>query len=462
MPPTSPAPTAPDTRAVSFGQALRFWFWLGCVSFGGPAGQIALMHEELVVRRRWISEQRYLHALHYCMLLPGPEAQQLATYIGWLMHRTAGGIAAGALFVLPSLLLLIGLSWAYMAWGEHPWGQALLWGLKPAVTALVLQAVHRMAKRTLQRPALWALAAISLLASLAGVGFPWLVLSAALWGWLAGRSSPAVSAAAHGHAQHGPAQAQVHQAQAQVQPERASASAWIHEHSPTPGHARYSLARLLRSGAWGLGLWAASLGALVWLFGPQHTLVRMGGFFTEAALLTFGGAYAVLPYVTQAAVAQHAWLSAAQMMDGLALGETTPGPLIMVVTFVGFVGGYGQALLGDPLLGGVVAACVVTWFTFLPSFVFILAGGPLVESTRHVPALQGPLQAIGAVVIGVMLQLAANFATHTFWPQQQWLQPDLAALALTGLAAWLLMARQWPVPRVLAACVVAGLAWQAL
>ena len=212
----------------------------------------------------------------------------------------------------------------------------------------------------------------------------------------------------------------------------------------------------------GLGLWAASLGALVWWFGTTHTLVRMGGFFTEAALLTFGGAYAVLPYVTQAAVVQYGWLSATQMMDGLALGETTPGPLIMVVAFVGFVGGHAQALLGDPLLGGVVAACVVTWFTFLPSFVFILAGGPLVESTRHVPALQGPLQAIGAVVIGVMLQLAASFAWHTIWPGAHWRQPDVPALGLTLLAAWLLIARQWPVPRVLAVCVVAGLALQGL
>ena len=449
--PPCPSPE-PPVAAVRFGQALRFWFWLGCVSFGGPAGQIALMHQELVVRRRWISEQRYQHALHYCMLLPGPEAQQLATYIGWLMHRTAGGIAAGALFVLPSLLLLIGLSWAYMAWGQHPWGQALLWGLKPAVTALVLQAVHRMALRTLKRPALWVLAALSLLATLFGVGFPWLVLAAALWGWLA-RPAQATPATPATHAPHG---------QAVEAPAPAEDGAWIGEHSPTPAHARYSPARLLRSSAWGLGLWAASLGALVWLFGPQHTLVRMGGFFTEAALLTFGGAYAVLPYVTQAAVSQFGWLSAAQMMDGLALGETTPGPLIMVVAFVGFVGGYGQALLGEPLLGGVAAACVVTWFTFLPSFVFILAGGPLVESTRHVPALQGPLQAIAAVVIGVMLQLAGSFAVHTFWPGQQWLQPDGAALALTLVAAWLLIARQWPVMRVLAVCVAAGLALQAL
>ena len=446
------APSAPlprtESAPVSFGQALRFWFWLGCVSFGGPAGQIALMHEELVVRRRWISEQRYLHALHYCMLLPGPEAQQLATYIGWLMHRSAGGIAAGALFVLPSLLLLIGLSWAYVAWGQHPWGQALLWGLKPAVTALVLHAVHRMALRTLKRPALWVLAALALLATLAGVGFPVLVLAAAAWGWWTSRDAAAPPS---GQAPQ-PSQA----------PATPTLKAWIDDHSPVPAHARYSPARLLRASAWGLGLWAASLGTLAMGLGSGHTLVGMGGFFTEAALLTFGGAYAVLPYVTQAAVSQYGWLSATQMMDGLALGETTPGPLIMVVAFVGFVGGHGQALLGDPLWGGVAAACVATWFTFLPSFVFILAGGPLVESTRHVPALHGPLQAIGAVVIGVMLQLAGSFAMHTFWPGQQWLHPDGAALVLTGLAAWLLIARQWPVPRVLGMCVVAGLALQAL
>jgi chromate transporter len=430
----TPATVAP----VSFGQALKFWFWLGCVSFGGPAGQIALMHEELVVRRRWISQQRYLHALHYCMLLPGPEAQQLATYIGWLMHRTRGGIAAGALFVLPSLLLLIALSWAYTVWGQHPWGQALLWGLKPAVTALVLQAVHRMARRTLTRPWLWTLAALSLLGTLAGLGFPWLVTAAALAGWAVarGQASPVTTAATAPAAAHAPA--------------------WIDDHTPTPAHARYTLARLLRVAVIGLALWGLTLGGLVLLLGSAHPLVGMGGFFTEAALLTFGGAYAVLPYVTHAAVS-HGWLTATQMMDGLALGETTPGPLIMVVAFVGFVGGHGQALLGDPLLGGIAAACVVTWFTFLPSFVFILAGAPLVESSRHVPTLAGPLQAIGAAVIGVMLQLAGFFAWHTLWPSGQWGRPDVAALALTLLAAWLLIRRQWPVTWVLGVCVAAGL-----
>ena len=215
----------------------------------------------------------------------------------------------------------------------------------------------------------------------------------------------------------------------------------------------------IRDGMWHLAM-ASTLGGLAWLLGAEHTLVRMGGFFTEAALLTFGGAYAVLPYVTQAAVTHYGWLSAAQMMDGLALGETTPGPLIMVVAFVGFVGGHGQALLGDPLLGGMAAACVVTWFTFLPSFVFILAGGPLVESSRHVPSLAAPLQAIGAAVIGVMLQLAALFAWHTAWPSGQWMHPDLLAIALTLVAAWLLMRRQWPVTWVLGVCMLAGAAVQ--
>jgi len=441
--------TAPSERPapVSFAQALKFWFWLGCVSFGGPAGQIALMHEELVVRRRWISEKRYLHALHYCMLLPGPEAQQLATYIGWLMHRTRGGIAAGALFVLPSLVLLIGLSWAYTVWGQHPWGQALLWGLKPAVTALVLQAVHRMAKRTLKAHWLWALAALSLLGTLAGVGFPWLVAAAALTGWAMARQH-AMQGNTPGHA-HGKANTAPNQA-----------AALIDDHTPTPEHARYTTRRLLRTAGIGLALWGCTLGGLALLLGAGHTLVRMGQFFTEAALLTFGGAYAVLPYVTQAAVSQFGWLSATQMMDGLALGETTPGPLIIVVAFVGFLGGHGQALLGDPLLGGVVAACVVTWFTFLPSFIFILAGGPLVESSRHVPTLSGPLQAISAAVIGVMLQLAGTFAWHTIWPSGQWTQADWPALALTAGAAWLLIARQWPVMRVLAVCVVVGMGVQ--
>ncbi len=448
-----PHPDPTDATApVSFREALRFWFWLGCVSFGGPAAQIALMHEELVVRRRWISEKRYLHALNYCMLLPGPEAQQLATYTGWLMHGTRGGIAAGALFVLPSLVLLVLLSWAYTAWGSHPWGQALLWGLKPAVTALVLHAAYRLGLRTLKERWLWAVATLSLLGMLWGLPFPWIILGAAAVGFYTARSgAPLMPTPA-------PSGVQTHETPpAAPKPDRDSRLPWLNDDTPPPAHTRYSPQRLLRALGWGLGLWALSLGLLALLLGLGHTLTQMGGFFTKAALLTFGGAYAVLPYVTQAAVDQYGWLTAAQMMDGLALGESTPGPLIMVVAFVGFLGGHSQAVLGHPVLGGVVAACVVTWFTFLPSFVFILAGGPLVESTRQMPSLAGPLQGIMAAVIGVIVHLAGVFARQTWLPGGWHMLPDLAAVALTVLATWLLIKRQMGVASVLGVCTALGL-----
>jgi chromate transporter len=446
-----PDPTG-ATAPVSFREALRFWFWLGCVSFGGPAAQIALMHEELVVRRRWISEKRYLHALNYCMLLPGPEAQQLATYTGWLMHGSRGGIAAGALFVLPSLVLLVLLSWAYTAWGSHPWGQALLWGLKPAVTALVLQAAYRLGLRTLKERWLWVVATLSLLGMLWGLPFPWIILGAAAAGFYMARSgAPLMPTPA-------PSGVQAHETPpAAAKPDPDSRLAWLNDDTPPPAHTRYSPQRLLRALGLGLGLWALSLGLLALLLGLGHTLTHMGGFFTKAALLTFGGAYAVLPYVTQAAVDQYGWLTAAQMMDGLALGESTPGPLIMVVAFVGFLGGHSQALLGHPVLGGVVAACVVTWFTFLPSFVFILAGGPLVESTRQMPSLAGPLQGIMAAVIGVIVHLAGVFARQTWLPGGWHMLPDLAAVALTVLATWLLIKRQMGVASVLGVCTALGL-----
>jgi chromate transporter len=362
------------------------------------------------------------------------------------MHGTRGGIAAGALFVLPSLLLLIVLSWAYTAWGNHPWGQALLWGLKPAVTALVLHAAHRMAKRSLSARWLWVLAALSLLGMLWGLPFPLIILGAAAVGFYKSRQQPAMPVSA------GP----------MTPPEVVTATnpleteAWLNDHSAQPAHTRYSPSRLWRALAGGIGLWVLSLGGLALLLGLGHTLTQMGGFFTQAALLTFGGAYAVLPYVTQAAVAQYGWLTAAQMMDGLALGETTPGPLIMVVAFVGFLGGHSQALLGHPLLGGVVAACVVTWFTFLPSFVFILAGGPVVESTRHMPSLALPLQAISAAVIGVIVHLAGVFARQTWLPEGWHMLPDLAAVALTVVATWALVKKGYSIFQVLLACVLFG------
>ncbi|PZP30731.1 MAG: chromate transporter [Roseateles depolymerans] len=428
--------------APGFWTALRFWAWLGCVSFGGPAGQIALMHAELVERRRWISERRFVHALNYCMLLPGPEAQQLATYLGWLMHRTAGGVAAGVLFVLPSLVLLVGLSWLYMAQGQHPLVAGLFDGLKPAVLVLVIQAAQRLGSRVLDGPLHWAIAAGALLA-VGGLGlpFPLVVLAAGLIGHLAARPGqpPAKRAAAHG-ARPAPT---------------VDTEAWISDHSPTPPHARFSRRRLLRVLLAGAVLFALPYAAL-WLWGGP-VLTAMAGFFTRAALVTFGGAYAVLPYVFQGAVEQQHWLSAAQMMDGLALGETTPGPLIMVVAFVGFAGGWHHAALGSTALvaGGLAGALVATWFTFLPSFVFILAGGPLIESTQRMPRLTAALGAVTAAAVGVILSLALLFAAQVLWPGGAF-RPGAALLALAATLA-LLRWRMGVLP-LLAVCGGLGIA----
>lgn len=441
-PPADPTPPAP----VTLGQATLFWLKLGFISFGGPAGQIALMHQELVEKRRWLSERRFLHALNYCMVLPGPEAQQLATYIGWLMHKTWGGIVAGVLFVLPSLLMLLGLSWLYMAFGDTPWLAGVFYGIKPAVTALVLQAAQRMASRVLVHPLLWGLAGMALLGMWAlQLPFPLIVGLAALLGVVMGRLAPQVFRSP----------SQTHGPRSGAQP----GVALIDDHSPTPAHALFRGSRLGLVLAVGALLWFVPM-ALLWaLLGWAHTLTQMAWFFTKAALLTFGGAYAVLPYVYQAAVHHFGWLSPTQMMDGLALGESTPGPLIMVVAFVAFVGAYGQALFGvDALfLAGTVAAVLVTWFTFLPSFVFILAGGPWVESTHQQLAWTAPLTAISAAVVGVIVNLALFFAHHVFWPQGwRGTFDGLAALIALG-AALALMRYKIGVLRVLAAC--AGLGW---
>ncbi|GCL62149.1 chromate efflux transporter [Pseudaquabacterium pictum] len=438
---TAPAP-------VSLPEALRFWCKLGFISFGGPAGQIAIMHAELVERRRWISEQRFLHALNYCMLLPGPEAQQLATYLGWLMHRSLGGVLAGALFVLPSLAILIGLSWIYLRFGQQPLVAGIFLGLKPAVTALVLHAAWRIGRRTLKNRWLLAIAVASFIAIFAlDLPFPAIVLAAAAVGAAGARWAPQVFAAGGGgHAaastSHGPA--------------------LIDDLTPTPAHARFRRGGLLRVLAIGLGLWAGGMALLVATQGWQGTLATMAWFFTKAALLTFGGAYAVLPYVYQGAVEQHQWLTGAQMIDGLALGETTPGPLIMVVAFVGFVGGWGQQVLGPdaPFAGAALAACVVTFFTFLPSFIFILAGGPLVEATHGRLGFTAPLTAITAAVVGVILQLALFFAWHTLWPQG-WSGPFAWPSAGIAVAAALALFRfQVGVLPLLGSCAAAGLLLQ--
>ncbi|MBE9608538.1 chromate efflux transporter [Chitinilyticum piscinae] len=433
------APPAP----VSFWQAFCFWLKLGFISFGGPAGQIAIMHEELVERRRWISERRFLHALNYCMVLPGPEAQQLATYIGWLMHRTLGGIVAGVLFVLPSLLILIVLSWLYLAWGQQPLLAGIFYGIKPAVTAIVLQAAHRIGSRALKNGWLWALAAAAFVAIFAGnVPFPLIVLAAAMIGYLAGRRWPQLFAAGGGHGKAG----------------KDYGAALIDDATPLPEHARFRVGRLALLLVIGALLWAAPMLVLTLSLGWSHTLTQMGWFFTKAALLTFGGAYAVLPYVYQGAVTHYGWLSPTQMIDGLALGETTPGPLIMVVAFVGFVGAYVPALFGAEwrFTAGALAAALVTWFTFLPSFVFILAGGPLVEATRDELRLTAPLTAITAAVVGVIVNLALFFGYHVFWPQGWAGAPDYPALLIAGAAALALFRWRISVPRVIAGAALAG------
>ncbi|MCE0915666.1 chromate efflux transporter [Pseudomonas sp. NMI760_13] len=433
-----------EQPSIGLLEAFLFWLKLGFISFGGPAGQISIMHQELVERRRWISEKRFLHALNYCMVLPGPEAQQLATYIGWLMHRTWGGVIAGTLFVLPSLFILIGLSWVYIAFGEVPAIAGLFYGIKPAVTAIVMQAAHRIGSRALKNGWLWGIAAASFVAIFAlNLPFPLIVLIAAITGFLGGRLLP-------GQFATGGKQGEV---------KASHGAAVIDDDTPTPVHARFRWSYLVGLLMVGAGLWMLPMGLLTLVYGWAGTLTQMGWFFTKAALLTFGGAYAVLPYVYQGAVGHYGWLSPTQMIDGLALGETTPGPLIMVVAFVGFVGGYVHPMFGadHPFLAGAVAASLVTWFTFLPSFLFILAGGPLVEATHDELKFTAPLTAITAAVVGVIINLALFFAYHVMWPQGfagafEW---PSAVIAIAAAVALLRYKRG--VIQVLLASALAGL-----
>ncbi|WP_373991251.1 chromate efflux transporter [Duganella sp. BuS-21] len=430
--------------SISFWQAFRFWLKLGLISFGGPAGQISIMHQELVENRRWISERRFLHALNYCMLLPGPEAQQLATYIGWMMHKTKGGIVAGLLFVLPSLVILIALSWLYIAFGELTIVAGLFYGIKPAVTAIVVQAAHRIGSRALKNNWLWGIAAASFIAIFAlNVPFPAIVAVAAAIGSVGGRVAPDKFALGGGHGKAG----------------QSYGPALIDDDTPIPEHATFRWSRLARVLAVGAVLWAVPMGLLTACYGWHHTLTQMSWFFTKAALLTFGGAYAVLPYVYQGAVGHFGWLNGTQMIDGLALGETTPGPLIMVVAFVAFVGGYVKAVFGpDALfLAGAVAASLVTWFTFLPSFLFILAGGPLVESTHGELSFTAPLTAITAAVVGVILNLALFFGFHVLWPKGLDGGFDWTSAALAIGAAVALFRYKRKVTHVIAVCALAGL-----
>ena len=428
-------------QPVPFRTALRYWIKLGFISFGGPAGQIAMMHAELVERRRWISEQRFLHALNYCMLLPGPEATQLAVYIGWLMHRSLGGIVAGVLFVLPSLLILIALSWIYMAYGHLPAIAGVMNGIKPAVVAIVLGAAWRIGSRTIRN---WLLALIAACAFVAiavlALPFPLVVLGAALAGFVGGRLRPALFQLGAAHEAAG----------------KSYGAALIDDNTPTPPHARFSWRGLLRVSLAGCGIGLAAWLLLAALYGPAGALASMGWFFTKAAMMSFGGAYAVLPYVVQGAVEHYGWLSAGQMIDGLALGETTPGPLIMIVAFVGFVGGWTHALFGPGALfaAGAAGAAVASLFTFLPSVVFILAGGPLGASTRGDVRMTAPLTAISAAVVGVIASLAVFFGGQVFLGGGRPHWPAIAIGAAATVA--LLRYKAGTIPLILA-CALAGL-----
>jgi chromate transporter len=378
------------------------------------------------------------------MLLPGPEAQQLAIYIGWLMHRTWGGIVAGVLFVLPSLVLLIVLSWVYIAFGDLPVVAGLFYGIKPAVTAIVVQAAHRIGSRALKNNWLWAISAASFVAIFAAnMPFPAIVLAAALMGYVGGRIAPDKFKVGGGHGND----------------KKSFGPAIIDDQTPTPEHAQFSWVRLGKIVLVGALLWTVPMALLTTYYGWDHPLTQMSWFFTKAALLTFGGAYAVLPYVYQGAVSHYGWLTPTQMIDGLALGETTPGPLIMVVAFVAFVGGYVKEVFGpDALfLAGAVAATLVTWFTFLPSFLFILAGGPLVESTHGDLKFTAPLTAITAAVVGVILNLALFFGYHVFWPTGFAGDFDVVSALLALGAAVALFRFKRNVIHVIAASAVLGL-----
>jgi chromate transporter len=436
-------------QPVTLAQAFIYWLKLGFISFGGPAGQISIMHHDLVEKKRWISENRFLHALNYCMVLPGPEAQQLAVYIGWLMHRTWGGIIAGSLFFLPSFFILTGLAWIYMAYGTVPAVAGALYGIKPAVVAIVLFAAYRIGSRALKNNVLWFIAAMAFIAIFAlKLAFPIIILSAGFIGYFGGRITPQHFKVGGGHGSA----------------EISFGPALIDDDTPTPAHALFSWARMARVVVIGIAIWIVAMAGLVVQFGRDAAFTQMGWFFTKAALLTFGGAYAVLPYVYQGAVEHYHWLTPTQMIDGLALGETTPGPLIMVVTFVGFVGGWVSQVFGPDAIfaSAFVAAVVVTFFTFLPSFIFIFMGGPFIETTHGNLKFTAPLSAITAAVVGVILNLALFFAYHVFWPLDLSGRIDWYSIALTAAASVAVFRFKLNVIPVILACGVLGMLFKVI
>ena len=451
--PATPPQDPASVDLVPFGDALRTWFAISLQTFGGPAGQIAVMQRILVDEKRWIGQQRFLHALNYCMLLPGPEAQQLAIYIGWLLNGVRGGLLAGIFFVIPGVIALLALSAIYVAYGETTAVAALFAGLAPAVLAIVVQAVIRVAKRALAHRALVAIAVAAFVAlAVFGIAFPVVVAAAAAIGWTLSRVAPHTMKAGGGHGaeKDGPAP---------VIPDDA-----LHTEAPTKR-------RAIKVIAISLALWAAPLIAVATLAGTASVFVEQGVFFSGAALVTFGGAYAVLAYVAQQAVEVYEWLAPGEMVRGLALAETTPGPLIMVVQFVAFLGAYRNPGTLDPWMAALIGALLTTWVTFVPCFLFIFLGAPYVERLRGNKSLSAALTGITAAVVGVIANLAVYFALHTLFeqtteatwgplaielPQLATVQPVSAAIAI--IAAILIFKLKWSVLRTLAACAVIGLA----
>jgi chromate transporter len=423
-------------REVPFTEAFRFWLKLGFISFGGPAGQIAIMHRELVERLQWIGEERFLHALNYCMLLPGPEAQQLAIYIGWLLHRTIGGIVAGALFVIPSIFILLALSYVYAAYGNVPVVAGIVAGFKPVVVAIVIEAILRIGGRALKRAAHFVIAAAAFTAIyFFHVPFPLIVLAAGMAGLVGSRALPHLFATKQPLTAGG---GERHSALGRKSESAQRTRPAIDDHGPPPAHTLPSASRSVRVLVVGIILWSLPLVALSAWRGWDSLHVHEYGFFTQAALVTFGGAYAVLAYVTQLAAGSYGWLTQAQAIDGLAMAETTPGPLIMVLQFIGFMAGWNNPQGLTPALSGVVGALVTTYTTFLPCFLFIFIGAPYIEVLRGNKFLTGALTGITASIVGVILNLALVFGAAVIWPQGSEGGADWFAAVMSATAFFLL------------------------
>jgi chromate transporter len=445
-------------HGISFGEAFRVWLKIALLSFGGPAGQIAVMHRILVEEKNWISEGRFLHALNYCMLLPGPEAQQLATYIGWLLHRTAGGIMGGGLFIVPGVISIMALSWIYAAYGNVSFVEALFFGLKGAVLAIVIQAVVRVGKRALRNRIMIALAAAAFVAIFFfSVPFPVIIIAAGLTGYIGAKAGrPEFAAVEHGSGKNA-----------------AAIDSMLGEE--LPDHVRPSVARALKVSAVWLLLWLVPVFALLIAFGQANVFSQIAVFFSKMAMVTFGGAYAVLAYVAQQAVEHYHWVSPREMLDGLGMAETTPGPLIMVLQFVGFMAAFRDPGTLSPMLAGTLGGLLATWVTFTPCFLWIFLGAPFIETMRGNKGLAGALSTITAAVVGVILNLSIWFALHTVFrhtvqvasfglsfDMPVWSSIDIAALALAIAAATAIFRFNVGMLTVLAGSCVAGLALRLL